>query len=106
MHVCHDDVLFSGVCVGQQKRNVCQRSLVAIHLIEAEIATDNIFLEVCNIFYLSSSFLNDCFAIFLNNVQCAFQTAKLISSWSFRFFDHYCAERKIGITIVISKQCA
>ena len=40
------------------------------------------------------------------SVQCAFQTAKLISSWSFRFFDHYCAERKIGITIVISKQCA
>ena len=109
MHVCHDNMFFSGVCVGQQERNVRQRFLfvcIQRHLIKTEIATDDVFLEVCNIFYLSSSFLNDCFAIFLNNVQCAFQTAKLISSWSFRFFDHYCAERKIGITIVISKQCA
>ena len=109
MHVCHDNVFFSGVCVGQQERDVRQRFLficIQRHFIKTEIATDDVFLEVCNIFYFCSSFLNDRLAVFLNNMQCAFQIAKLISSRSFGFLDYDCAERKISITVVISKHCA
>ena len=100
---------FFGIHIGQQERNVCQRSLVAIYLIEAEVATDDVFLICSGVFLLEhirTIFLDHCFSVLFHNVERADSAAEFVAGRGFGFLDHDCAEREISIFVFVSEHCS
>ena len=99
IRICHDDMLLTSVCVGQQERNESQRLLsICTHadLIKAEIATNDVFLICSGVFlleYIRTFFLDHCFSVLFHNVECADSAAEFVAGRGFGFLDHHCAER-------------